>query len=322
MVPERQAFNPSQKAVKAVADSTVSRPRRSRAKYRDNRTPAVEARPSRPAQKRRLLSRMDSLSDSKASDGSDSCLEVPVGRGRKVSGSRGSEVPGTRKAQDPKSRGVGDVLTQGLQDTVSRRLDDPMTLVAQDPMSLGLVEPVSQGSVEPVTQGSADPVTLVVQDPVSQGSVDPVSQGPVDPVTQRSGDPMIPHSAVPSSQSLIVFAPESKQMGKGRDRVNNRPPKKQPKKKRPNVKPTPTKEPPFRSTNEAKHDIGSGERMLLRQWLEVEADGGRIPGLRWLDKNDGLVRINWRHGSRAEWSSNDVTVFKCWALHTGRLSIN
>lgn len=67
--------------------------------------------------------------------------------------------------------------------------------------------------------------------------------------------------------------------------------------------------------------VGCKDRLLMRQWLEAEANSGNIPGLQWFDKNEKLIRITWRHGSRSEWSTNDVTVFKCWAQHTGELNV-
>lgn len=64
--------------------------------------------------------------------------------------------------------------------------------------------------------------------------------------------------------------------------------------------------------------VGCKDRLLMREWLEAEANSRNIPGLQWLDKTEKLIRITWRHGSRSEWSTSDVTVFKCWAQHTGR----
>ena len=59
------------------------------------------------------------------------------------------------------------------------------------------------------------------------------------------------------------------------------------------------------------------ERMMLRQWLKVEADRGRIPGLRWIDRNEALVRIPWIHASKSSWSMDDCKLFESWAKHTG-----
>lgn len=68
---------------------------------------------------------------------------------------------------------------------------------------------------------------------------------------------------------------------------------------------------------------GKGQgRMLLRDWLEANADDGCMSGLKWLDKELGLVQISWKHGSRAGWSRSDVEVFESWALHTGKFNPN
>lgn len=58
-------------------------------------------------------------------------------------------------------------------------------------------------------------------------------------------------------------------------------------------------------------------RMLMREWLEFNANVGCMSGLKWLDKDLGLVQIAWKHGSRAGWNRSDVEVFESWALHTG-----
>lgn len=68
---------------------------------------------------------------------------------------------------------------------------------------------------------------------------------------------------------------------------------------------------------------GQGQsRMLMREWLEVNADCGCMSGLKWLDKDRGLVQIAWKHGSRSGWNRSDVEVFESWALHTGKLNPN
>lgn len=61
-------------------------------------------------------------------------------------------------------------------------------------------------------------------------------------------------------------------------------------------------------------------RMLMREWLEVNANVGCMSGLKWLDKDLGLVQISWKHGSRAGWNRSDVEVFESWALHTGKFN--
>ena len=88
---------------------------------------------------------------------------------------------------------------------------------------------------------------------------------------------------------------------------------------KPNEKKEPVK--PFRTERKMSEDsqrhFRDHDRMLMRQWLETKADSDEIPGLRWLDKDAGLLQIAWRHGSRAEWTREDVEVFEHWAKYTG-----
>lgn len=62
---------------------------------------------------------------------------------------------------------------------------------------------------------------------------------------------------------------------------------------------------------------GGGEKLLLRQWLQRQADNGTIPGLAWLDKDKTQIRIPWKHGSRTGWTMEDCNVYRAWAEHTG-----
>lgn len=62
---------------------------------------------------------------------------------------------------------------------------------------------------------------------------------------------------------------------------------------------------------------GCGEKLLLRQWLQKQADDETIPGLSWLDKDKTQIRIPWKHGSRTGWTIEDCHVYRAWAVHTG-----
>lgn len=61
-----------------------------------------------------------------------------------------------------------------------------------------------------------------------------------------------------------------------------------------------------------------GEKLLMRQWLQRQADQGTIPGLRWLDEQKTQIRIPWKHGSRTGWTIEDCRVYRAWATHTGK----
>lgn len=61
------------------------------------------------------------------------------------------------------------------------------------------------------------------------------------------------------------------------------------------------------------------ERLRLRAWIEKEADGGRLPGLEWEDRDKGIFKVSWKHASRQCWSfPKDACVFEGWAIHSGR----
>ena len=61
------------------------------------------------------------------------------------------------------------------------------------------------------------------------------------------------------------------------------------------------------------------ERLRLRAWIEKEADGGKLPGLEWEDRDKGIFKVSWKHASRQCWSfPKDACVFEGWAIHSGR----
>jgi len=61
----------------------------------------------------------------------------------------------------------------------------------------------------------------------------------------------------------------------------------------------------------------SQDRVLMRQWLEDLANAGTLAGLQWLDQQNSLVKINWKHASKSGWSKDDSEVFVKWAQYTG-----
>lgn len=63
---------------------------------------------------------------------------------------------------------------------------------------------------------------------------------------------------------------------------------------------------------------GGRVRQRLRPWLEAQINSGRFPGLAWVNQEEGIFRITWKHGGRADWSEQDALIFKEWAIHTGR----
>ncbi|XP_031170336.1 interferon regulatory factor 1-like isoform X1 [Sander lucioperca] len=60
-------------------------------------------------------------------------------------------------------------------------------------------------------------------------------------------------------------------------------------------------------------------RLRLRPWLEEQIQSGRYPGVSWLDQSARIFQIPWKHAARHGWSiDRDATLFRSWAMHTGR----
>ncbi|XP_052392422.1 interferon regulatory factor 1-like isoform X1 [Carassius gibelio] len=60
-------------------------------------------------------------------------------------------------------------------------------------------------------------------------------------------------------------------------------------------------------------------RMRMRPWLEVKIDSNTIAGLRWVNKEEKMFSIPWKHAARHGWEvDKDACLFKQWAIHTGK----
>uniref|UniRef100_A0A4W3GWR0 Interferon regulatory factor n=1 Tax=Callorhinchus milii TaxID=7868 RepID=A0A4W3GWR0_CALMI len=60
-------------------------------------------------------------------------------------------------------------------------------------------------------------------------------------------------------------------------------------------------------------------RMRMRPWLEMQIDSNTIPGLAWLNKEERIFQIPWKHAARHGWNlETDASLFRNWAEHTGR----
>ncbi|KAL0994548.1 hypothetical protein UPYG_G00123820 [Umbra pygmaea] len=60
-------------------------------------------------------------------------------------------------------------------------------------------------------------------------------------------------------------------------------------------------------------------RMRLRPWLEEKIESNTINGLVWVDKDQKIFSIPWKHAARHGWDLNkDACLFKQWAVHTGK----
>ena len=60
----------------------------------------------------------------------------------------------------------------------------------------------------------------------------------------------------------------------------------------------------------------------MREWLLEHLDAEELPGLTWVDRQSGVFKIRWRHGSRHGWTKKDINVFEQWAKHTGKSSFS
>ncbi|XP_066502296.1 interferon regulatory factor 1b [Hoplias malabaricus] len=60
-------------------------------------------------------------------------------------------------------------------------------------------------------------------------------------------------------------------------------------------------------------------RMRMRPWLENKIDSNTINGLVWVDKDQKMFSIPWKHAARHGWEMDkDACLFKQWAIHTGK----
>lgn len=56
----------------------------------------------------------------------------------------------------------------------------------------------------------------------------------------------------------------------------------------------------------------------LRDWLTDELNEGETTGLRWVNKEDNIFEIEWKHASKGSYMKDkDGRIFYKWALYTG-----
>ena len=59
-------------------------------------------------------------------------------------------------------------------------------------------------------------------------------------------------------------------------------------------------------------------RKLLLPWLVEHLDKYTFEGVRWIDRNEGLFMLPWKHGKKRGYEEDvDGEVFKEWAVNTG-----
>ncbi|XP_061106238.1 interferon regulatory factor 1b [Conger conger] len=60
-------------------------------------------------------------------------------------------------------------------------------------------------------------------------------------------------------------------------------------------------------------------RMRMRPWLEDRIESKSIAGLKWVNKDEKMFCIPWKHAARHGWEMDkDACLFKAWAIHTGK----
>lgn len=65
--------------------------------------------------------------------------------------------------------------------------------------------------------------------------------------------------------------------------------------------------------------LSMSERLQLRDWLLTLLERNQTQGLEWLDKQQMIFSISWRHGRKKGWKSEtDSHLFKEWAIYKKR----
>uniref|UniRef100_A0A5F9CAN7 IRF tryptophan pentad repeat domain-containing protein n=1 Tax=Oryctolagus cuniculus TaxID=9986 RepID=A0A5F9CAN7_RABIT len=58
-------------------------------------------------------------------------------------------------------------------------------------------------------------------------------------------------------------------------------------------------------------------RMHMRPWLAIQVNSNQIPGLIWINKEEMIFQIPWKHAIKHGWDINkDACLFQSWAVHT------
>ena len=64
--------------------------------------------------------------------------------------------------------------------------------------------------------------------------------------------------------------------------------------------------------------LSGKKRLRFKDWLIERLDTGEILGVQWIDRDRGLFKIPWTHGSHKNWNRNDVEIFRQWAIYSGK----
>uniref|UniRef100_A0A8C8RGS4 IRF tryptophan pentad repeat domain-containing protein n=1 Tax=Pelusios castaneus TaxID=367368 RepID=A0A8C8RGS4_9SAUR len=63
-------------------------------------------------------------------------------------------------------------------------------------------------------------------------------------------------------------------------------------------------------------------KLRMRPWLENQINSNQIPGLKWINKDEMVFQIPWKHAAKQGWDiEKDACLFQSWAIHTGKYKI-
>lgn len=60
------------------------------------------------------------------------------------------------------------------------------------------------------------------------------------------------------------------------------------------------------------------KRLRFRDWLIEKLDTREIKGVQWIDRERGLFKIPWVHGSLRDWTITDTEILRQWAIYSGK----
>ena len=64
------------------------------------------------------------------------------------------------------------------------------------------------------------------------------------------------------------------------------------------------------------------KRLRFRDWLIDKLNTKEIEGVQWIDRERGLFKIPWVHGSHQSWNMNDAELFRQWAIYSGKYELS
>lgn len=58
-------------------------------------------------------------------------------------------------------------------------------------------------------------------------------------------------------------------------------------------------------------------RQRMRPWLESQINRGEIRGLEWIQRDQKIFKVPWKHVGNREWSEEDGIIFKVLKIFQG-----